>query len=176
PVQCFADPCSVAPACTEGECVANYCGGCNAEFYDTFGHAVCEDPSECRTDTDCPQGTWCRQAQTSENLEIYECAPFVGEGARCHGFTLPWLYERCEPSLTCDTPDGVDDATGICRKSCDSNRDCKEPSYCATDKLCDDDGACERDLDCNLPGNVYGHIECVGRGVCAEQRCGWECE
>ena len=175
PLQCFADPCTVAPVCAEGECVANYCGGCHAEHYDLFGHAVCEDPSECQTDADCPQGTWCRQAQTSENVELYECAPFVGEGARCHGFTLPWLYERCEPSLTCDTPDGVDDATGICRKRCDNDRDCKELSYCASDKLCDDDGACERDQDCELPGNVYGHIECVGHGACVDQHCGWEC-
>lgn len=176
PVQCFADPCSVAPACEEGECVANYCGGCRAEFYDTFGHAVCEDPNECKTDADCPPNSWCRQAQTSQNLEIYECAPFVGEGARCEGFTLPWLYERCEPSLVCDTPDGVADATGICRKRCERKRDCKKPEYCASDKLCDEDGACETDEDCNMPGNVYGHIACVGHGVCVDQRCGWECD
>lgn len=176
PVQCFADPCSVAPACDQGECVANYCAGCNAEFYDAFGHAACKDPSECRNDADCAQGTWCRQAQTTENLEIYECAPFVGEGSRCHGFTLPWLYERCESGLTCDTPDLVDDATGICRKRCDNQRDCKEQSYCASDKLCDDDGACERAVDCQLPGNPYGHVACVGHAVCAEQSCGWTCE
>jgi eight-cysteine-cluster-containing protein len=45
PVNCFADPCSVAPACSEGTCQANYCGGCNAEFYDENGYAVCENPS-----------------------------------------------------------------------------------------------------------------------------------
>jgi hypothetical protein len=41
-VQCFVDPCQVAPACEEGRCSANYCGGCNAEFYDEVGYAVCE--------------------------------------------------------------------------------------------------------------------------------------
>jgi hypothetical protein len=175
PVQCFADPCSGAPACDQGECIANYCGGCHAEYYDSLGHAVCEDPSECKTDADCPQGSWCRQAQSSDTEPVYECAPFVGEEARCEGFTLPWLYERCEPGLTCDAPDGVEDATGICRKHCESNRDCKEQSYCASDKLCDDDGACEQQIDCNLVGNLYGHIECVGHGICIEQRCNWRC-
>ena len=60
PVQCFVDPCQVAPACDDGQCVANYCGGCNAEFYDDNGHAVCEDEpaSECASDRDC-QVTGC---------------------------------------------------------------------------------------------------------------------
>ena len=60
PVQCFVDPCQVAPACDEGECVANYCGGCNAEFYDDAGYAVCEaEPAgECASDRDC-QATGC---------------------------------------------------------------------------------------------------------------------
>lgn len=176
PVNCFADPCSVAPECGEGECVANYCGGCNAEFYDSMGQAVCQDPSECKSDADCPQGSWCREAQSDSKEPIYECAPFVGEGSRCEGFTPPWLFERCAPGLTCDTPDGVADATGICRKSCASDKDCKESDYCASDKLCDEDGACENADDCNLPGNAFAHIECVGRGTCgADYRCGWQC-
>jgi hypothetical protein len=41
PVSCFVDPCQVAQECNEGQCVANYCGGCNAEFYDASGYAVC---------------------------------------------------------------------------------------------------------------------------------------
>jgi hypothetical protein len=38
---CLIDPCTTAPACPNGTCEANYCGGCNAEFYDPFGYAVC---------------------------------------------------------------------------------------------------------------------------------------
>jgi hypothetical protein len=43
--------------------------------------------------------------------------------------------------------------------------------------VCDGDGQCERDVDCNLPGNDYPHIECVGFGVCdqASGSCGWKC-
>lgn len=40
-VNCFADPCSVTPACPGAVCSANYCGGCNAEFYDSFGYPAC---------------------------------------------------------------------------------------------------------------------------------------
>lgn len=178
PVNCFADPCSVAPACAEGKCVANYCGGCNAEFYDAGGNAVCQNPpSGCKTDADCGTDQWCRQAKSDGTTPLsYECVPFVGEGASCDGFTIPWLYERCEPGLTCDTPDFVADASGICRRSCASNDDCKGGQYCASDKLCDDDGTCEREVDCNLPGNDYAHIECVGHGTCGDdRRCGWTC-
>jgi hypothetical protein len=178
PVACIVDPCSVAPACDEGKCVANYCGGrCNAEFYNAMGEAVAEAPSACKTDADCAHGSWCRQGQfDGTTAPRYECVPFVGESARCDRFTLPWLYERCEPGLSCDTPDFVADAPGVCRSSCETSADCKEGSYCASDKLCDVDGACEREVDCGLPGNNYLQIECVGHGVCgADQRCSREC-
>jgi hypothetical protein len=41
--ECFVDPCEVAPECPDGECVSNYCGACDAEFYDWFGAPVCTD-------------------------------------------------------------------------------------------------------------------------------------
>ena len=43
PVQCFVDPCEVAGEChldTVVECIANYCGGCYADFYDLEGNFV----------------------------------------------------------------------------------------------------------------------------------------
>jgi hypothetical protein len=44
PVNCFVDPCAVAPECPESEtCLSNYCRGCYAEFYDKDGYAVCEN-------------------------------------------------------------------------------------------------------------------------------------
>lgn len=178
PVLCFADPCSVAPACDEGKCVANFCGGCNAEFYDPFGNAVCEAQSECISDEDCPAGEWCRQAQSSDPAKpIYECVPFVGEGASCGGFRPPWTFERCQPKFICDLPDFVADAPGICRPECKTDGDCAADEYCASDHTCDRDGACEVEIDCNLPGNSYAHIECVGHGTCSQQgQCGWVCE
>jgi eight-cysteine-cluster-containing protein len=103
PVSCFVDPCEVAAPCPDGKCVANYCGGCNAEFYDESGYAVCGG-------------------------------------------------------------------------SCASNADCAEGEYCSSDNSCVADGSCRREIDCNLEGNDYPHIECVGHGVCDGATCGWECE
>jgi hypothetical protein len=117
-VECFADPCQVAPSCGDGECVANYCGGCNAEFYDESGYAVCQAPdSECTDDADCSSDSWCREVQpTGAEAALHrECVPFAGEGETCDGFTPAWLYERCAPGLFCDVPDDLVDASGICR-------------------------------------------------------------
>jgi hypothetical protein len=42
PVNCFADPCQFSTCDVEGaECIANYCGGCNAEWFDEWGAQVC---------------------------------------------------------------------------------------------------------------------------------------
>lgn len=194
PVACFADPCSVTPACSEAAtCVANYCGGCNAEFYDENGYAVCLDPSACQTDEDCPSGEWCRQAAPAasnvppgsfgpppppvDDAPVYECVPFVAEGEPCNGFTLPWSFERCQPGLVCDTPPFLADAPGVCHAPCTSDDGCAIGEYCASDGACDTDGRCELSVDCNLEGNSYIHPACVGYGVCPqlESECGWQC-
>jgi hypothetical protein len=40
-VSCTVDPCQNAPSCSGGPCVENFCGGCNREYYNTGGEAVC---------------------------------------------------------------------------------------------------------------------------------------
>lgn len=52
PVNCFVDPCQVDSCEVEGAvCRANYCGGCNAEWYDPSGALVCQDAaSACNYD------------------------------------------------------------------------------------------------------------------------------
>jgi Tissue inhibitor of metalloproteinase len=44
PLFCFVDPCTTA-TCGDptAVCEANYCGGCNAEFYDPSGDMVCHN-------------------------------------------------------------------------------------------------------------------------------------
>ena len=154
PVNCFADPCQVAGECPDGTCVANYCGGCNAEFYDEQGYAVCEDvAAECASDADCSSDQWCRQTDpgAAEGAETYACVPLVGEGEACEGFTLPWLFERCAEGLMCDTPDDIADAPGICRPACSDDADCGAEEYCAADGVCMADGeadGCYSDADC----------------------------
>ena len=41
-ISCYPDPCSVTrcPAHPDAECVADYCGGCNARFYNTAGEQI----------------------------------------------------------------------------------------------------------------------------------------
>ena len=41
-VYCFVDPCQVTtcPAQPEARCVSDYCGGCNARFFDDEGNEV----------------------------------------------------------------------------------------------------------------------------------------
>ncbi|XP_002735256.1 chelonianin-like [Saccoglossus kowalevskii] len=49
-VNCFADPCTVeeCPLYPYAECVANYCGGCNAEFFYDGEKVDCnEKPGKC---------------------------------------------------------------------------------------------------------------------------------
>ncbi|TPV93169.1 MAG: hypothetical protein B7733_21630 [Myxococcales bacterium FL481] len=58
PFQCLVDPCEVAPPCADGTCTANYCGGCNAEFYDEAGFLVCNEQS-CESNEDCRQAAYC---------------------------------------------------------------------------------------------------------------------
>src|SRR5262245_61430927 len=41
PVVCVIDPCTVETCAVPSTCFANYCGGCNAEFWDAQGFPVC---------------------------------------------------------------------------------------------------------------------------------------
>lgn len=44
PVDCFADPCSVETCnIDESECIANYCGGCYADFYKNGNIMICDN-------------------------------------------------------------------------------------------------------------------------------------
>ncbi|MDJ0864833.1 MAG: hypothetical protein QNK03_01910 [Myxococcota bacterium] len=197
-VQCFADPCTVASCPDSDTCVSNYCGGCNAEFYDEFSQLVChacDDDGDCgfgqrcsaggrcrtetacRDDSDCARDAWCSPTVDGTN----ECRPFQQEGDWCGGFTPVWAQARCAPDLVCtDFPPFIADAPGICRRPCASNDDCEVDEYCSG-AACRDDGTCRNAVDCAVPGNDYPHIACVGHPTCATDglsgpgHCGWEC-
>jgi eight-cysteine-cluster-containing protein len=168
PVQCFAQPCSVAPACEEAAvCVDNYCGGCNAEFYDAVGNAVCQASSPCNSDTDCAADRWCRQVAAPATGS--ECVPLAGEGESCGGFRPASSFERCAPGLICDTPDFIADAPGICRaEECSSDADCSRTGcscqLCAAESVittCEfrEEYACYADPDitaCGCRGGLCG--------------------
>ena len=49
PVNCFVDPCQfgTCPAHPDATCVADYCGGCNARFFDEDGNEVTDTCGRC---------------------------------------------------------------------------------------------------------------------------------
>lgn len=98
----------------------------------------------CEVDEDCSDDAWCRQTEFGDS----ECTPYVQEGDSCGGFTLPWLYEQCEPSLVCTTDPFIPDLPGVCA-TCDYNG----TPYAEGDSFPADDG-------CNTcfcgAGNVIG--------------------
>ena len=49
-VSCFSDPCGECPNYPNARCEANYCGGCNAIYYDERGNNV---TGQCGTATTC---------------------------------------------------------------------------------------------------------------------------
>lgn len=62
PVNCFADPCEMTEPCDTDKaltCVSNYCGGCNAEFFDVQGALACQPASACESDEDCGVEEYC---------------------------------------------------------------------------------------------------------------------
>lgn len=190
PVNCFVDPCSVAPDCPTGQCQSNYCGGCNAEFYDESGHQVCTSPAaclpnqhlggdgtcvaNCTYDKDCGDGLWCRATETQN---VGECVPFQQEGETCGGFTPSWMFTKCAPGLVCtDYPPMIADAPGKCRKPCQTLKECAADQYCSSDGICLSDGTCKVTPDCSSDGNSYVHIMCAGYAYCTEAgQCGWRC-
>ncbi|XP_031548949.1 uncharacterized protein LOC116286537 [Actinia tenebrosa] len=67
--KCFANPCEVmsCPAYPNNRCQSNYCGGCNAEFYDQYNNSI-------TTHCSCPDG----------QLAIPQCVVDPCQSSRCH--------------------------------------------------------------------------------------------
>lgn len=198
PVNCFVDPCQVA-GCPSGECESNYCGGCNAEFYDANGYETCNACNSnadcaygqsctggmclgvCHSDADCGKDHWCRPTEESSMfaspLLIGTCTAYQGEGEYCGGFTPIWASTQCAPGLVCtDTPPFIADAPGICRQPCKSNDGCPENQYCGSNNVCRDDGACFEHADCSASGNSYITVKCLGYALCGDGgQCKYQC-
>jgi len=87
PVNCFVDPCEVSSCNVEGAvCESNYCGGCNAEWYDPTGALVCQAGTAC--DYDQPGRTYVSRDPAQCAAIRFVCAagsePFFDEcGCGC---------------------------------------------------------------------------------------------
>jgi hypothetical protein len=139
-VLCFADPCSVT-SCPEGECVANYCGGCNAEFYTEGGQAVC---TACSGDEDCGFNQVCTRDGCRTRCESdEECrGGFCGDDHACHERSALQLYYTCgEPVCRGYTP--TDDLP-TCPRDLEPGGACRDAgSACAVP-----DDPCNRRIVC----------------------------
>jgi len=103
PVSCFADPCSVSE-CTsnpDAECVANYCGGCWADYYFN-GELI-----NCDLSMDCVDLT---------GIDFGDCDMVLGIG---------WINNNCVTVSGCDwIADSIDysnaffDSIDNCNESC----------------------------------------------------------
>ena len=141
-VSCVVDPCQLE-SCGDATCIANYCGGCTAEFFDSSGTptctacetdfdcgvgqgctgGLCVAEAACGDDTDCPAQSWCRPTAAGGSA----CVPFAAEGRSCGGFTPPWAFRRCQPGSECRRAQPVPgtpvtpDSPGICSDESSSN-------------------------------------------------------
>ncbi len=115
---------------------------------------------------------WLPEPAKLRCLSDAECST----GARCNAAEVCLPLPECEPGDSCPAV-----CSGCCETTtCTSNAECDATHYCATDGLCRTDGVCRLEVDCSLPGNGYGHIACLGHGICVasgtdEGACGWEC-
>ncbi len=197
PVNCFVDPCQVS-GCPSGECESNYCGGCNAEFYDGNGNQTCTPCSGsadcawgqtctdgmcvgvCHSNEECGKGFWCRPTEESAMLGapilIGTCTAYQEEGESCGGFVPSWFATQCAPGLVCtDTPPFIADVPGVCRQPCETDEGCPESQYCGSNNVCRADGACFEHNDCYDSGNSYITVKCLGYATCGQGKCNYKC-
>ena len=148
PVLCFVNPCEFAQ-CDDGECVPNYCGGCNAEFYDNEGYPVC---GSCQGDNDCEENQTC-DAGYCVDLPDNPCEDFIApcdeskdcpDGKSC-------VFDGCFPS-SC----GCDPVTGdvICTADCAGGLCLDNPGDACEDFIapCQDDKGCPGGMTCSFEG------------------------
>jgi hypothetical protein len=166
PVDCFQDPCEVAEECqlnTPIECVANYCDGCYADYYDLNGNLVdCYGESICLGAN--PEG--CFQNGCPDG---YECVDdwvnsCVASSCICNEITEQWMCtDDCNGGSCIE-----EDLSGECGiyTACD---DCTD-SGCFWQPT--DNGNCTEecmieDLDCygSTPNWVS---ECPESGSCTD--------
>ncbi len=121
-VDCFQDPC-ITYQCDANpnlECLANFCGGCYADFYDLNGDLV-----ECTSTTE--------ECFDFTGLDFGPCAMVLGVGL---------LNNECSYISGCDwTIDGVDysdlffDSINECDEQCSNDTICDE-GYIEINNLC----------------------------------------
>jgi hypothetical protein len=148
PVDCFQDPCLVesCPAYPNSECVANYCDGCYADFYDINGNLI-----DCNAIAECFD---------LSGLFFGDCDMFLGYGV---------IDGVCEGVSGCGWDvDGVDysgaffETMDECQAACGADMTCDEINIEYDSLHSGEYLTCDYDNDCIA---VWGHCD-VGLGGC----------
>ena len=149
PVQCFADPCEVAPECelnTPVDCMSSYCGGCYADFYNLNGEIV-----------DCYNGQTCIDLS---GIDFGMCDMYMGIG---------YAYGQCQGISGCGWQvDGVDysdaffDSFEECQIECSEDSSCSEIEVEYNLLHSGEYVSCTQDSDCTA---IWGDCG-VGLGDC----------
>ena len=149
PVDCFQDPCLVesCPAYPDSECVANYCGGCYADFYDINGNLI-----------DCSAIVECFELS---GLFFGVCDMFLGYGivdGVCGGLSgCGWDVDGIDYS------DAFFDNFDDCETACFNDELTCDEIYSEYENLHSGEYvACDYDIDCMA---VWGDCD-VGLGGC----------
>ncbi len=150
PTLCIADPCELASECqinTPTECISNYCGGCNADFYDLDNNLV-----NCNLPVD--------ECEDLSGLDFGECAMVLGIG---------YVDGECNYVSGCSWHvDGIDytnafhDDIDQCNEQCNSNISCDDIQESYLELHFGQYSECEYDVDC-MP--IWGHCD-VSLGGC----------
>ena len=153
PVECFIDPCLVAPDCelnTPVECNSNYCGGCYADFYDLDGNIV-----------DCYNLNEPQECDDLDNLFFGWCDMYLG---------VAIVNESCTHMSGCSwSIDGVDYSNAFfttieeCEENCYNEPYlCEDIEYDYEQLFSGENSQCEYNIDCV---SVWGDCG-VGLGGC----------
>ena len=149
PVQCFVDPCEVAPECelnTPVDCISSYCGGCYADFYNQNGDLV-----DCYNEQSCID---------LSGIDFGMCDMYMGVG---------YAYGQCQGISGCGWEvDGVDysdaffDSYEDCQLECSDTSSCDEIESEYSLLHSDEYALCTQDSDCTA---IWGDCD-VGLGGC----------
>eukprot|EP01012_Entosiphon_sulcatum_P013615 TRINITY_DN1883_c0_g1_i1.p1 TRINITY_DN1883_c0_g1~~TRINITY_DN1883_c0_g1_i1.p1 ORF type:complete len:929 (+),score=164.55 TRINITY_DN1883_c0_g1_i1:130-2916(+) len=132
PVACIMDPCRTATCASNpnAQCVADYCGGCNAIFYDANRQAVagCGSVPDCAailcSKPYCPTGQKVMSSPT-------QCCPFCGPDTTAPPPTQTCRadqeYQTCGSS--CPPTCGVDSLAIVCSALCVPGCFCKSGTF-----------------------------------------------
>jgi len=174
-VNCASQPCKVT-ACDEPyeSCVDNYCGGCNAIFFNARGENVCSSQDtvtndvSCKTNEDCADsqfcsGGICRAHGSCANLLDCQNPSNKFDVQQCTGF-LSCEQGTCNKQCSNSTCPGTQKVMNCLETPCDVLK-CDEPhEYCINDYC----GGCKA-----LFISASGDPVCKAKDLCAlpEQSC-----